>query len=136
MHEDAQIILKVENMTKAFGSNIANDDITFDLKKGEILCLLGENGAGKSTLCKCLYGAYKPDTGRTFIGGKQARLSSPKDAIQWGIGMVHQHFVLAPPMTVVENIANSNLLKGSFPTCSAANGIRNQTWYGKSWPAT
>ncbi len=114
MDEDAEIILKVENQTKAFGTTIANDDITFDLKKGEILCLLGENGAGKSTLCKCLYGAYKPDTGRIFIGGTQARLSSPKDAIQWGIGMVHQHFVLAPPMTVVENIVVGSDTPGFF----------------------
>lgn len=104
MGEAPDTILQVENLTKAFGTNIANKDITFDLKKGEILCLLGENGAGKSTLCKCLYGAYRPDAGRIYISGRKTRLRSPKDAMQQKIGMVHQHFVLAPPMTVMENI--------------------------------
>ncbi|MFW2365768.1 MAG: ABC transporter ATP-binding protein, partial [Desulforhopalus sp.] len=104
MSETRETILKVENLTKAFGSNIANNDISFDLKTGEILCLLGENGAGKSTLCKCLYGAYRPDAGQISIHGNPVRLRSPKDAMLQKIGMVHQHFVLAPPMTVMENI--------------------------------
>ena len=97
-------ILRVANQTKTFGTFTANEDISFDLRPGEILCLLGENGAGKSTLCNCLFGAYKPDAGQYFIGGKPVRLNSPRDAIKWRIGMVHQHFVLVPPMTVLENI--------------------------------
>lgn len=100
----SETVLKVENYTKSFGTFVANDDISFELKRGEVLCLLGENGAGKSTLCKCLYGAYKPDDGKMFIKGEEVHLDSPKDAIERGIGMVHQHFVLAPPMTVLENI--------------------------------
>ena len=104
MIKTGEMVLQIDKMTKAFGTNVANDAISFDLKKGEILCLLGENGAGKSTLCKCLYGAYKPDSGHITINGTPARLRSPKDAMRYKIGMVHQHFVLATPMTVMENI--------------------------------
>ena len=120
MVEDTDTILRVESLTKSFGTNIANDGISFDLERGEILCLLGENGAGKSTLCKCLYGAYRPDAGRIYINGRRARLRSPKDAIQQGIGMVHQHFVLAPPMTVMENIMVGNEMPGFFVDFKAA----------------
>jgi simple sugar transport system ATP-binding protein len=97
-------ILKVENITKSFGTLVANDHISFEVQKGHIHCLLGENGAGKSTLAKCIYGASKPDTGMIFFKGEAASFSSPRDAIRLGIGMVHQHFVLAEPMNAVENI--------------------------------
>jgi simple sugar transport system ATP-binding protein len=83
---------------------LALDAISFDVKAGEIHCLLGENGAGKSTLAECLYGIYKPDFGRIYLNGEQVTLASPAEAIRHGIGMVHQHFVLVPPLTVVENI--------------------------------
>lgn len=120
MGEASVTILQIENLTKVFGKNIANNDISFDLHRGEILCLLGENGAGKSTLCKCLYGAYKPDSGQILINGQVARLHSPKDAMQQKIGMVHQHFVLAPPMTVMENIMVGGQSPGFFVDFTAA----------------
>lgn len=97
-------LLKVENLTKRFPQVLANDDISFEIKKGEIHCLLGENGAGKTTLAECLYGYYRPDAGRIFFKGKEVSLNSPSDAIELGIGMVHQHFVLVPPLSVIENV--------------------------------
>jgi general nucleoside transport system ATP-binding protein len=101
---EAETILSVENQTKIFGQVVANDCISFDIRRGEVHCLLGENGAGKSTLAKCLYGAYRPDTGQIFLKGYPTHFSSPGDAIKAGIGMVHQHFVLAAPLTSLENI--------------------------------
>jgi len=97
-------ILKVEDLTKRFGPVIANDAISMEVRKGEIHCLLGENGAGKSTLAECIYGFYKPDSGKIYFDGELANLATPSDAIQLGIGMVHQHFVLVPPLTVIENV--------------------------------
>jgi simple sugar transport system ATP-binding protein len=82
----------------------ANDDVSITLRRGEILGLLGENGAGKSTLMKILYGLYKPDAGEIFIDGEEVTIHDPKDAVSRGIGMVHQHFTLIPPLTVAENI--------------------------------
>ena len=99
-----ETVLQVVDQTKSFAHVVANDCISFDVKMGEIHCLLGENGAGKSTLCKCLYGAYKPDSGRIYSKGEEIQFLSPRDAIGCGIGMVHQHSVLVPPMTVLENI--------------------------------
>ncbi|MCI0520083.1 MAG: ABC transporter ATP-binding protein [Chloroflexi bacterium] len=101
---ESEFILKVENLTKTFGALAANDQVAFAVKKGHVHCLLGENGAGKSTLAKCIYGASKPDSGRILYKGKPVEFSSPRDAIRAGIGMVHQHFVLADPMNAVENI--------------------------------
>ncbi|NCE66476.1 ABC transporter ATP-binding protein [Pseudoflavonifractor sp. 524-17] len=97
-------VLRVQNITKRFGSNVANDHITFDLYPGEIHSLLGENGAGKSTLMNVIYGVYGADEGEIFVNGKQVEITSPKQAIELGIGMVHQHFMLVPPFTVAENI--------------------------------
>jgi simple sugar transport system ATP-binding protein len=97
-------ILRVESISKSFGSLIANDQISFEVQKGHIHCLLGENGAGKSTLAKCIYGASKPDSGLIYFKDQTVSFSSPRDAIRLGIGMVHQHFVLAEPMNAVENI--------------------------------
>lgn len=102
--DNSPIILEVYNLTKSFGDFIANKNIKFNLKQGEIHCLLGENGAGKSTFAKCLYGAYREDSGVIKVKGEKVAFSSPKDAISLGIGMVHQHFVLVPTMTVIENI--------------------------------
>src|SRR5438067_2372347 len=83
---------------------LANDRVDFDLRKGEVHALLGENGAGKTTLMNILYGLYSPDSGEILINGDAAHVSSPHDAIARGIGMVHQHFMLIPVMTVTENI--------------------------------
>ena len=98
------LVLEVTSLCKSFGDFVANDHIKFDLRMGEVHCLLGENGAGKSTFAKCLYGAYNPDSGTISIKGSEVEFSSPRDAIHHRIGMVHQHFVLVPTMSVVENI--------------------------------
>jgi ABC-type uncharacterized transport system ATPase subunit len=100
----APIVLEMRGVTKAFGAIRANDDISITLRRGEILGLLGENGAGKSTLMKILYGLYTPDAGSIFIDGEEVEIHDPKDAVERGIGMVHQHFTLIPPLTVAENI--------------------------------
>ncbi|MSO95334.1 MAG: ABC transporter ATP-binding protein [Thermoleophilia bacterium] len=92
------------HITKRFAGIVANDDISFDLRQGEVHALLGENGAGKSTLMNILYGLYHPDEGEIKIAGKQVQLGSPSAAIDAGVGMVHQHFMLIPVMTVAENI--------------------------------
>jgi simple sugar transport system ATP-binding protein len=97
-------VLEMRGVTKTFGSVRANDGISIKLRRGEILGLLGENGAGKSTLMKILYGLYSPDEGEIFIDGEKAGIRDPKDAVSRGIGMVHQHFTLVPPLTVAENI--------------------------------
>ena len=90
--------------TKRFPGILANDHIDLDLKPGEVHALLGENGAGKSTLMNLLYGLYKPTEGQIYVRGKAVSFSGPSDAIAAGIGMVHQHFMLIPPLTVTENI--------------------------------
>jgi len=102
--DETEPLLRTENLTKRFPQVLANDNISFAIERGEVHCLLGENGAGKTTLAEMLYGVYKPDSGAIYYKGKQVRLSSPRDAIELGIGMVHQHFVLIPPLSVVENI--------------------------------
>ncbi|MDD2717339.1 MAG: ABC transporter ATP-binding protein [Candidatus Wallbacteria bacterium] len=99
------INLQVQGITKRFGPFTANDGISFELKSGEILGLLGENGAGKSTLMNVLYGLTQPDRGEILINGKIVEISSPAVAVSLGIGMVHQHFMLIDTMTVAENIA-------------------------------
>ena len=98
------VVLEMRGVTKTFGPVRANDDISITLHRGEILGLLGENGAGKSTLMKILYGLYTPDAGSIFVDGEETRIRDPKDAVSRGIGMVHQHFTLIPPLTVAENI--------------------------------
>ena len=97
-------LLELRGITKRFPGVIANDDVRFELRKGEVHALLGENGAGKSTLMNILYGLYQPDEGEIFMNGKPLRITSPREAIDSGIGMVHQHFMLIPVMTVAENI--------------------------------
>ncbi len=96
--------LQATGITKRFPGVLANDQVSFTLEKGEIHALLGENGAGKSTLMNILYGLYQPDEGEIFINGQWTQIQTPHDAIAKGIGMVHQHFMLVPPLTVTENI--------------------------------
>jgi general nucleoside transport system ATP-binding protein len=100
----APVVLEMRGVTKRFGPVTANDDISLVLHRGEILGLLGENGAGKSTLMKILYGLYSPDSGEIFVDGERVKIRDPKDAVDKGIGMVHQHFTLIPRLTVAENI--------------------------------
>jgi ABC-type uncharacterized transport system ATPase subunit len=97
-------ILELRQITKRFPGVLANDAVDFDLRQGEVHALLGENGAGKSTLMNILYGLYTPDEGQILLNGKPIELGSTKAAIEHGIGMVHQHFMLIPVMTVAENI--------------------------------
>jgi ribose transport system ATP-binding protein len=96
--------VEMSNITKHFGGVKALTDVTFKIKKGEIHALIGENGAGKSTLMKILSGAYQKDSGQILIDGKEAKISSPKDAIDLGIAVIYQEFMLAPDLTVAENI--------------------------------
>ncbi len=123
---EANILLSVKNQTKRFPHVLANDNISFDVLAGEIHCLLGENGAGKSTLAECLYGAYQPEFWRDHLQGQPVHLTSPEMLLNWEIGMVHQHFVLAPPKTVLENIVIGTQKGGFRSTCrrtSKAAGI-------------
>ena len=103
MHE-TPLVLELRGITKQFPGVLANDHIDLDLRPGEVHALLGENGAGKSTLMNILYGLYKPDEGDIVVKGKRMTFRSPHEAIPAGIGMVHQHFMLIPVMTVAENI--------------------------------
>jgi simple sugar transport system ATP-binding protein len=104
MFDSRQPVVRMSSITKRFLDVTANQDVSFDLYSGEICALLGENGAGKTTLMNILFGYYASDEGDIFIKGEKADLSSPKDAISRGVGMIHQHFALVPSQTVLENI--------------------------------
>ena len=95
---------ELRGITKRFPGIVANDSVNLEVSTGEVLALIGENGAGKSTLMNVLYGIYRPDEGELRIDGVPQHFSSPADAIAAGIGMVHQHFMLVPVMTVAENV--------------------------------
>jgi ABC-type branched-subunit amino acid transport system ATPase component len=101
---EAAPVLEMRGITKRFPGVVADDHVDFDLVQGEVHALLGENGAGKSTLMNILYGLYRPDEGEILLNGQRVTFNSAKDAIDRGIGMVHQHFMLIPVMTVAENI--------------------------------
>src|SRR3954451_16119361 len=105
---DQTPVLELRGITKRFPGIVANDHVDFDLRDGEVHALLGENGAGKSTLMNILYGLYKPDEGQIVLQGNAVVFGSARDAIEAGIGMVHQHFMLIPVMTVAENIVLGN----------------------------
>ena len=100
----SEYILEMKHITKRFASVVANEDVNLSIKKGEVHALLGENGAGKSTLMNCLYGMYDSYEGEIFFDGKPVKIQDPKQAIALGIGMVHQHFMLIPALTVIENV--------------------------------
>ena len=97
-------VIEMKNIVKKFGDFVANDHINLTVHKGEIHAILGENGAGKSTLMNVLYGLYRPTSGEIYVNGKLENIASPSKAIQCGIGMVHQHFMLVQPFTVTENL--------------------------------
>jgi ABC-type uncharacterized transport system ATPase subunit len=120
-------ILELRGITKRFPGVLANDHIELTLNEGEILALLGENGAGKTTLMNILYGLYKPDEGEILIRGSRVEIKDPHDAINLGIGMVHQHFMLIPVFTVTENVmlgVESMRLGGMLDRSSAAQRIK------------
>ena len=100
----SEYTVEMKNITKKFPGIVANDNVTIQVKKGEIYAILGENGAGKSTLMSMLFGMYEPEEGKIFIKGKKENIKSPNDATDLNIGMVHQHFKLVPNYTVAENI--------------------------------
>lgn len=98
------VVIEMKEIVKKFGDFTANDHVNLTVHKGEVHAILGENGAGKSTLMNVLYGLYRPTSGTIAINGREVVLTSPKHAIELGIGMVHQHFMLIQPFTVTENI--------------------------------
>jgi simple sugar transport system ATP-binding protein len=104
MAQDNEFALRMEGITKRFPGVLANDRISLECRKGEVLGLLGENGAGKTTLMNILYGLYQPDSGQIFINGEKVKIETPAKAIHLGIGMVHQHFKLVEALTALENV--------------------------------
>ena len=104
MENYSQYAIKMNHITKTFGKVVANKDVNLELKKGEILALLGENGSGKTTLMNMLSGIYFPDDGEIYINGEEVSIRSPRDAFDVGIGMIHQHFKLVDVLTAAENI--------------------------------
>lgn len=99
-----KVVIEMRNIVKKFGNFVANDNINLVVHKGEVHAILGENGAGKSTLMNVLYGLYHPTSGDILVNGEKAVIDNPKKAIELGIGMVHQHFMLVQPFSVTENI--------------------------------
>jgi len=110
-------VLEISGVSKTFGANHANDNISMSLARGEVVALLGENGAGKTTLMNILFGHYLPDTGKVLVDGQELPPGKPREAIRAGIGMVHQHFSLAPNLTVLENV-----MTGTEPLWSLKSG--------------
>ena len=120
-----EIAVQFKNVTKTFGDIVANRDVTLDVRRGEILSLLGENGSGKTTLMNRLSGIYFPDSGQIFVDGKPVSIRSPKDALDLHIGMIHQHFKLIDVFTAVENVVLGldNKSDGKLDLKAAANRI-------------
>ena len=102
--EEKQAVVQMRDITKRFGTVLANDRVWLDIYKGEILALLGENGSGKTTLMNMLSGIYFPDEGQIYIDGQEVMIRSPRDAFRYGIGMIHQHFKLVDVLSAAENI--------------------------------
>ena len=102
---EKEAVIQVQNLTKTFGKVVANHDVTMDIKKGEILSVLGENGCGKTTLMNMIAGIYYPDSGKIIVNGEEVKIASPKDAFRYKIGMIHQHFKLIDVFTAAENTA-------------------------------
>ncbi|MFI3210961.1 MAG: ABC transporter ATP-binding protein [Peptostreptococcaceae bacterium] len=119
------MLIEMRNIVKTYGKVVANNDVSISLNKGEILAVIGENGAGKSTITKILYGLEKFDSGEILVRGEKVHLKNPKDAMNLGIGMVQQHFMLFDEMTVYENIIYNNELSKSFGVLDKKANIEN-----------
>src|SRR5436190_9468578 len=126
-------MLELKNITKTFGSVIANNDVSLTVTKGTIHAIVGENGAGKSTIMRIAYGFYNADSGEIWVDGKPTVIKNPHDAIANGIGMVHQHFMLVDSMTAAENIilgaetgsaANLDLEKANADILALSNELK------------
>ena len=122
MEQEAAI--RLSGITKRFGDVVANHAISLEVRRGEILSLLGENGSGKTTLMNMISGIYFPDEGHIFVGGREVTICSPKDAIDLGIGMIHQHFKLVDVLTAAENIVLGLREKGRFDKKAVAERVR------------
>ena len=120
---DNPVAVKLRGITKTFGTIIANDGVDLDIRKGEILALLGENGSGKTTLMNMLSGIYYPDSGSIFINDREVSIGSPREAFSYGIGMIHQHFKLVDVMTAAENIVLGLKEEGPLDLGAATNRI-------------
>ncbi|MEM7140975.1 MAG: ABC transporter ATP-binding protein [Actinomycetota bacterium] len=114
-------LLEMRGITKRFPGVLANDAVDLDVRRGEVHALLGENGAGKSTLMKILFGLYAPDEGEVLLDGRPLAITSPAAAIEAGIGMIHQHFMLVNTLTVTENVALGLRDLGQVPTLDAVS---------------
>ena len=122
--ENAQAAVRMRDITKTFGSVVANDSVCIDIYKGEILALLGENGSGKTTLMNMLSGIYYPDAGHILVDNEEVSIRSPKDAFDIGIGMIHQHFKLVDVLTAAENIVLGMPGKGRLDLKAVGEKIR------------
>ncbi|WP_255195986.1 ABC transporter ATP-binding protein [Halorarius litoreus] len=119
-------VVHLDGITKRFPGVVANDDVTLRVEEGSVHALLGENGAGKTTLMNVLYGLYRPTEGRVVVDGRERQFDSPRDAIDTGVGMIHQHFMLVDPMTVTENITLGNEPRKWFGMAVDREGAREE----------
>ena len=116
--------IELRGITKRFGSVVANENISLTIRKGEILSVLGENGSGKTTLMNMIAGIYHPDEGQILVNGEEAAIHSPKDAYDYKIGMIHQHFKLVNVLTATENIILGLKEKGRYNVEKSAERIK------------
>lgn len=124
---DKPIAIELKNITKTFGSVVANMKVNLDIRKGEILSVLGENGCGKTTLMNILAGIYYPDEGQIIVNGEEVKIRSPKDAFIYKIGMIHQHFKLIDIFTAAENVILGIEEKGRYDIKKVNNSVREMS---------